>query len=440
MKTCKYGHPRGTDLDCKACQISNRVKARWRQPSLQMVAASQANRLKSNTSGLNGETAIRKRTEYFSSQVHKDRARQQALKLAQERQQGIRPPAVRTTADTSLELAVQFALDQLKVKYEPQYSAGPYFFDVFLPDHATLLEVDGEWAHSQPSSIANDLAKDSYIKNQHSNLTLLRLPEILVRHPNNLLERLREITGPAPAPILDQTTIKVQVGTPDSASVFLASHGHLPRFRRNTRIVHAVYHGLELVGIILYTGTSGHHLGTSPRWCLELNRALFASGYESLLKAAVVLSTSLLPTECKVVASKLPFVGWTSEYGHWCLKLGDPPARPRTKSALVEAKCGKCGGICSVGKEAFRRAMKKHGVYYHHGCRVKMKWTEGCYANKVKRSNIDLKERSLVTCGCGKIASIQKGRLLTVVRERGTYRCISCGVRAAHEAKLSGRK
>lgn len=440
MKTCKYGHPRGTNPDCKACQISNRIKTRWQQPSPQMVAASQANRLKGNTSGLSSDVAAQKRATYFESQTHKDKASSQARKLAEERRRGVRQPATRAVADTKLEIATWAALDQLGVVYHKQYPVGPYLFDFFLPEHSILLEVDGEWAHSQPASITNDLAKDSYIRNQRPDLRLLRLPEESVRQPALLLERLGELTKTSTIPIIQQNAVRVEATTPDMASTFLARHNHLPKFRRDTRIVHAIWHSSDLIGILIYTKASGSHLGTPSRWCLELNRLLFAPGYESLRKTATTLSLLLMPEEHRVVISRLESPGWIAEYGYWCTKLSNIHAPVRSRSTYLEATCGKCGGVCSVSKEAFRKAVKKHGSYYHHSCRMEMKWKDGTYADRVKRSNVNLVELVDATCGCGKSKKVQRKSLLDAIRNHGKYRCISCGVKAAHEIKLPSRK
>ena len=161
-KLCKFGHPIGTELDCVACKRSRAAKKRWENPSKAMLEACDAARKLSNTNGLRSKSAQEKRDKYFSSDLHKQRARQQALKLAEERRQGTRSPCPVFFRDTKPELAVKSVLESNNLNFIQQFGVGPYSFDFCLPDQNILIEVQGEYWHSQPKNKQNDKAKFTY--------------------------------------------------------------------------------------------------------------------------------------------------------------------------------------------------------------------------------------------------------------------------------------
>lgn len=268
----------------------------------------------------------------------------------------------------------------------------------------------------------------------------MRLPEELVRQPSALIQRLSELTGCDRTITVDPENVQVESVAAETALPFLASHGYLPRLRRDTRAIHGIRHGGDLVGALIYTNASGYHLGGQPKHCLELSRALLVPGYESLLMRAISLSLPILPVECKILISRQELDGWVAEHGYWCLKLGDLPTKKQAVFKTVTVVCGKCGETCSVSKEAARKAIRKHGEYYHHSCRMEMIWTKGVYINKARRSNINRDERVLAVCGCGKSAEIKKTTLQDAIRNHGIYRCISCGVKASYAIKSASRE
>jgi len=54
-------------------------------------------------------------------------------------------------------------LDALNVQYEVEYVIGPWTFDVFIPTHNILIEVQGNYWHSFKDQIRRDNSKLSYI-------------------------------------------------------------------------------------------------------------------------------------------------------------------------------------------------------------------------------------------------------------------------------------
>jgi len=434
MKLCICGHPKGTNLDCPKCQHSARSKNLW-------ASLKSTGRDCITVAGLSSAEAVEKRRLYFSSDLHKQRASHQARQLALDRRNGLKPPCRNKICDTKLELAVVAVLQHLKIVYHKQYQLGPYTFDFFLPDYSILIEVDGEWAHSQPNSIANDLTKDSYIYNQYKYLRLVRIPEIQTKDPQKLLEFLADLTKSNRSVIdIDENLVAVSPITFDIAQVFLASHGYLPRFRRNTKLAHGIFYDREVIGALIYTGTTSstpNICSIRPQYAWTLFRKLVLPDYDIIVDLAITKSLELLKLDKDVhlVVSPVELVGWVSVGQEWVYFLSDVRHAVKTQPT-IDAVCACCGLSAMVTKEAYRRAIKKHGAYRHQACAIKMGWQSGVYENRPKRVEKDGNGMVEVECACGYRNTIKQKSLDYAIRRFGSYRCISCGVKASQDRSI----
>ena len=70
--------------------------------------------------------------------------------------------ATRHRAPTKIEGAVAAVLDHLGVQYEQQILFKYYVADIYLPDHNTIIECDGDYWHSTPKMIAHDKKRDRW--------------------------------------------------------------------------------------------------------------------------------------------------------------------------------------------------------------------------------------------------------------------------------------
>jgi len=86
--------------------------------------------------------------------------------------------------DTSLEIKLYEMLKMEGIKFEKKYEVSGKIFDAYLPDHMTLIEIDGEFWHKplkeckykfQIESFYNDRLKEKIAKN--NGFKLLRIKE-----------------------------------------------------------------------------------------------------------------------------------------------------------------------------------------------------------------------------------------------------------------------
>ncbi len=98
----------------------------------------------------------------------------------------------KSTARTSIEVAVAKTLEELAYKFIEQHKISHYICDFYLPNYKLIIEADGDYWHSFPSAIRRDKAKNTYLANH--GYKLLRLTEEKI---NNDLEdcRLQIITA-----------------------------------------------------------------------------------------------------------------------------------------------------------------------------------------------------------------------------------------------------
>jgi very-short-patch-repair endonuclease len=79
---------------------------------------------------------------------------------------------------------------QLGLKFRRQYPIGGYLVDFYCFEPRLAIELDGA-AHSQPSRMRKDRAKDDYLKSL--GIRVLRLPNGLVRQdPEGFVRKVRE--------------------------------------------------------------------------------------------------------------------------------------------------------------------------------------------------------------------------------------------------------
>ena len=340
VKLCKFGHLIGSDLDCVACKRSCIAKKRWQNPSDSMIKACAEARKLTHTNGLKSEAAQAKRDKYFSSDLHRQRAKQQAIKLAEERRLGLRQPCSIINRDTKPELIVRSTLDVLRIHYIQQFVVGPYAFDFCLPNNKILIEVQGEYWHSLPNVIANDLAKESYINSQHPEYQIIYISELDTKKVNGVLSIIkRYIDGDISQRIINLHEIIIQPTNADAAAGMLTKYHYLPQFRKKVKDIHGLYYQGELIGVILYSSPSyntvinRHNL--APRQVLELSRLVVADDchVKNLISKFISKSSKLLKQTnqqvCLLVSYADPHFGHTGyvyRASNWIYDGDTPPS------------------------------------------------------------------------------------------------------------------
>jgi len=452
-KYCKFGHIKGSDLDCPACKISRYVKERHKNPSLAMVAAKNKNFV-----NLQSEEAKAKREAYFKSDLHKSRARENALLLVAKRKTGEISPQIKTH-DTKPELAVASTLDAAGIRFVKQQVFGPYTFDFYLPDYKILLEVQGEYWHSLPKNIANDLAKAAFIENNYQDLHLKYVSERETITKGRLITILGGFIGITQVnkEDVDLAICEVKIIRSDIAKDFLAKYHYLPRFRKNTKACFGVYYTGKLISVVIFaqpsynTAINRHGLAASA--VVELSRFVISDSYHTKNLASWALSRCirLLRTRYREIALIISFadphfghIGTIYKASNWIFDGNTKPSyyykdsyggiihkkviwdhaqkfgisennyanmnnlikiitepkkrfvywltKPSTiaKGTMqVKATCVVCNEEFLVSKKALDRAMLKNNSYICHPCSVSRCWDGGVYENRPKSTKID---------------------------------------------------
>jgi very-short-patch-repair endonuclease len=437
MKLCANGHEIGTDDTCRWCKSSNRRKQYWKDNYEHLKQCS----IK-NMKGLNSDIAREKRAIYFSSELHRSRVAATGKRLAEERRNGLRPRLTSTrTFNTKPELTTRQVLEELGLNFIPQYQIGPYHFDFGLPGHKILIEIQGEYWHSLQNNIANDLAKESYVRSQLSDHKIIYISEIDAYKKGKIEQIITDSLG------IVQTqrsfdVNEITVGAVDSAIAldFLAKRHYLPRFRKSMKCVHGIFLKDELIGILVYASPSYDTISTrhglAARHVLELSRLVVKNDchVKNLISKAMSLSVKLLKQQCDDVYLLVSYAD--QHFGHdgsvykSCNWTPDGETKPSYYYASPD------GSI-----------LHKKTVWDHAH---KMKSTEDAYAmiNDLKRVDTEPKMRFLywlrvplaitkkdcalthaVKClNCNIDAVTSTKALYRAKRKHGGYLCLSCSI------------
>jgi very-short-patch-repair endonuclease len=387
-------------------------------------------------SGLSSEAAKVKRAAYFSSDLHKQKASAQARRLAEHRKQnGI--SFLPKKCDTKPELVVESVLKTLKLEYRKQEPVGPYLFDFYLPDARTLIEVDGEYYHSRPEAIANDLAKEGYIRNQHPGVTIIRITELDTMKKGYVEKFLRRqlcLSSPI------QHTIELescQVKECDLviASDFLARYHYLPRFRKSTKAVHGVYHRGDLIAVIIYSNPSyqtvAKKYGYKPSMVIELARFVIADGYHVYNLASWSLSRSIKLLKNKyglIVSYADPHFGFS---GHIYKASGWEEVGQTQASYYYLDQTGAILHKKTVWDHAKKMGMPETTYATANFLRKVECEPKTIYVRRLTKLSpkiISQDQTVPVTCRCGAESQISNSAYKRAKKKHGCWVCLSCSI------------
>lgn len=89
---------------------------------------------------------------------------------------------------------VKYALDDLGIAYKPQYSIGQYRYDFFLPEHNTLVEVDGEGHNYESDFQKEQLAEQKGFTLMRLDCSTLKNKRLCLQHIESQLSKKLEST------------------------------------------------------------------------------------------------------------------------------------------------------------------------------------------------------------------------------------------------------
>tara|TARA_R100001244_G_scaffold25113_2_gene25381 strand:+ start:49279 stop:50553 length:1275 start_codon:yes stop_codon:yes gene_type:complete len=398
------------------------------------------------TTGLRSKEAKEKRDEYFSSDLHKSKARAQALKLAAERKAGSRPPCAGKTCDTKPELAVENVLKLLDISYQKQCEIGFYSFDFHLINFNILLEVQGEYWHSLPNNIRNDLAKSDYLK-KHADLKIVYINERDTLSINKLKEILKDITQKDVKLIdFNFTDVRVTAIEQHEAISFMSKYHYLPRFRKNTRKTYGIFLKDILIGVTIFANPSyntvckRHNL--QNKQVLELVRLIVDPRYQkhNLISFSLSRSIKLIkkdPDICLLISFSDPHFGHTGTVYKASNWIEDGSTRP---SYYYEDDRGNIYHKKTMWDHASKMKLTEKEYTKLNNFRRVNTVPKNKFIFWIKRSNnVDVAKVDLVdaVCQCGNIRCLKPKNFAKAVAKHGKYLCHSCALKKWHKNKKS---
>lgn len=96
---------------------------------------------------------------------------------------------------SSLNKILYSILDDLDIKYVPEYKIGFYHFDCFLVDYNILIECNGDYFHNTPVRIKNDKCKTTYINRYFPQLNIKTIWEHEFLCKDKVIQYIRMWTG-----------------------------------------------------------------------------------------------------------------------------------------------------------------------------------------------------------------------------------------------------
>ena len=172
---------------------------------------------------------------------------------------------------SSLNLATYEILDRFGVEYVAEHPVGPWNFDVYIPSHNLLLELNGEYWHSLPKAIRNDKAKATYVERYHPELKLVTIWEIDFFKDGAVADQLSRLLGLSRHHMQqpDWSKLSVHVIDRKRADAVYSNH-YLGSSRGNTHF--GLFHDRDLIGSCSFGSFLRKQQFTKYKGAVELTR------------------------------------------------------------------------------------------------------------------------------------------------------------------------
>jgi transposase len=176
-------------------------------------------------------------------------------------------------------------LDSLGVPYQPEAPLGRYGFDIFIPSHNILIEIQGDYWHGLPDVIRNDKAKSTYINEYFPHLKLYYIWEHECLQEERVLEKLKYWLGLTKLELVDFQFSDLQVRKVDDfkkVDEFLYTWHYQYSGRHGSD--YGVYLGDLLIAVARFTSPTRQEIATSLGYkfkeVLELSRLCVHPKYQ----------------------------------------------------------------------------------------------------------------------------------------------------------------
>lgn len=209
---------------------------------------------------------------------------------------------------SGLEVAMANRLQVLGIPYETQWRMDMYAWDFYLPDHDTVIDVNGEYWHSLKENITKDKAKFTYAKRYRPDL------KVLIVEEKNFLNPLRVDTEVLNALNMSANIVQVDFnfnsvivkpiitgsGSKKSPYVNFLNSFHYSMCGRLGKIVYGAFLEDDLIGVCKFSSVIRQEVASSlklkcyqvmelDRFCIhpKFQKKNFASWFLSRCSKAI---------------------------------------------------------------------------------------------------------------------------------------------------------
>ena len=244
-------------------------------------------------------------TRYYRDPAFIEMKRQRGLALAQDPEWLKKAAAGRIgmrSTFTKPHIKVCEILKSLSIEYINEYDKiAPYSFDIFIPEHKMLVEVQGDYWHSLPRSVRNDKAKSTYIERYFPEYKLKYVWEHECLELGKVEAKIKYWLGFKDVNVVEYNLDSVLVDTIDNtlANSFLYNW-HYQRHGRSGLDIGGSING-ELICVARFVSPSRQEIATSMEYrfgeVLELSRLCVHPKYQkkNLLSWFLARCEKLLP-------------------------------------------------------------------------------------------------------------------------------------------------
>ena len=208
-------------------------------------------------------------------------------------------------------------LDDLKIKYQPEYYIGYYSFDCFLIDYNILIEVQGDYWHNLPKAIRNDKSKATYIEKYFPQYTLKYLWEHEFKCQDRIMNLIKYWTKTdLEIKQFNFDNIIIKLIEPEITKDFLEKYHYTNKMGNNSVRI-GYYIDDELIAVLVYgqivRNETATRLNYKSNEVLELSRFAIHPCYQQKNLASYLISRSigLIKAKCPNVKLLVSFADTT---------------------------------------------------------------------------------------------------------------------------------
>jgi hypothetical protein len=279
-------------------KVSNKLKALWKDANIRQRAIDGINKHKEKYSLL--------------------------LKEKWKNDPAWRAKCINITNPSSQQLILYSILDDLNIKYFPEYKVGFYQFDCMVPrgNRNLLIEVNGDYFHNKPEQTVRDNQKSTFISTYYNDKYELKT---IWEHDFKSFETVKglllnwlslERTANVD---FDFGSVSIEKLSIDLAKIFFGKYHYTATAGRSGSFYCAKFNHKIVAACAFAVPTrkeSANHLNTEPSNVRELTRFAIADGYHKKNFASWCLSkfVSIYLNDIPNVAAIITFADET--YGH----------------------------------------------------------------------------------------------------------------------------